>query len=138
MKIRPAWSFEGAVQVIIAELGEDAAADAVDRSQSLIRKWSDPDHPSLPALDLALALDAAFVNATGREGPISAIYTHQLELDTDVRDVAPANLGMALFEFELAVSETRLMFGQIRKNSTSLNQLSMSLWEKEMLLKTME
>ena len=79
MKQRPARSFEKAIFNIMSALGNEAAAAAVGRSVSLIRKWSDPDSDSWPSLKQALALDAAYVRATGNPPPIHQVYQHRLD-----------------------------------------------------------
>lgn len=78
VKPRHPVSFPGAVTRIMGALGL-GAAQAIGKSDSLIRKFADPDHDALPNLDQALALDAAFVLATGDEAPILRVYLQLLE-----------------------------------------------------------
>ena len=61
MKLRNPRDFAAAITQIRSALGEAACAEIVGRSASLIRKWSDPDHPALPNIAQALLLDSAFV-----------------------------------------------------------------------------
>jgi len=51
MKRREPGTFASAITRIKAAVGEDQCSEAVDRSASTVRKWADPDHPSLPNLD---------------------------------------------------------------------------------------
>ena len=44
------------------------------RSASLVRKWADPDHPSLPSVEQAIALDLAFVKGGHGDPPILELY----------------------------------------------------------------
>lgn len=78
MKLRAPRRFATAVTRIKTALGEDRCAEIVGRSASLIRKWSDPDHPSRPNLPQALALDVAFVEGGYGEAPILALYQERL------------------------------------------------------------
>ncbi|MCA3264947.1 MAG: hypothetical protein ING19_02665 [Azospirillum sp.] len=78
VKPRHPVSFPGAVTRIMGALGL-GAAQAIGKSDSLIRKFADPDHDAQPNLDQALALDAAFVLATGDEAPILRVYLQKLE-----------------------------------------------------------
>ncbi len=79
MKVRPTHSFDRAIRSIIDAVGEDAVAAVVNRSPSLIRKWTDPDHPSYPSLGQALSLDKIYVETTGMPALIQLAYLYQLE-----------------------------------------------------------
>ena len=78
VKPRHPVSWPGAVTRIMGALGL-AAGQAIGKSDSLIRKFADPDHDAVPNLHQALALDAAFVLATGEEAPILRVYLQRLE-----------------------------------------------------------
>ncbi len=97
MKLRHPKEFATAVTRIRAALGEIDCARAVDRSDSLIRKWADPDHPAIPNLDQALMLDSAYVAAGHGEAPILGLYEELLEnringVETSVGHIVPAAL----------------------------------------------
>tara|TARA_R110000737_G_scaffold10365_1_gene26029 strand:+ start:187 stop:666 length:480 start_codon:yes stop_codon:yes gene_type:complete len=79
MKLRNPKEFAAAVTRIRSALGEEGCARAVGRSDSLVRKWADPDHPAIPNLDQALSLDAAYVAAGHGDAPIFELYQDQLE-----------------------------------------------------------
>jgi hypothetical protein len=81
VKPRHPVSWPGAVTRIMGALGL-AAAQAIGKSDSLIRKFADPDHDAVPNLDQAVALDAAFMAATGDEAPILRVYLLRLEAAT--------------------------------------------------------
>ena len=103
MKTRPARSFEKAVQTILSSIGEEEAARVTDRSVSMVRKWSDPDAPSLPSVKHALALDKAFIKASPGPAPISAVYQHRLEKLVSEIDLTGESLVGALFNLHGAV-----------------------------------
>lgn len=103
MKVRPARSFERAVQQIISAIGEQATADAVGRSVSLVRKWSDPDNSALPSIKQAFALDEAFVLATNQPAPIRAVYAHRLVKVYDTTHPETETFVMALFNLHASV-----------------------------------
>ena len=79
MKLRNPKEFAAAITRIRSALGETACAGAIGRSESLVRKWADPDHPSLPGIEQALVLDAAFVAAGHGEAPLLKLYESLLE-----------------------------------------------------------
>lgn len=77
-KLREPRTFEDAITRILGYLGAERAAEAVDKSTSMVRQWSDPDVDGLPNLKQAAALDAAYAVETG-EMPIGQVYVHQAE-----------------------------------------------------------
>jgi hypothetical protein len=79
MKLRNPKEFAAAVTRIRTALGEEACAQAVGRSESLVRKWADPDHPGLPGIEHALVLDAAYVAGGHGEAPLLNLYESLLE-----------------------------------------------------------
>lgn len=72
-KLREPRSFEDAITRVLGYLGADRAAEAVGKSTSMVRQWSDPDIDTLPNLKQAAALDAACASETG-EMPIGSVY----------------------------------------------------------------
>lgn len=74
MKPRSPKTFAAAVTRIKAVLGESTCAEIVDRSESLIRKWADPDHESQPSLSQAVALDSAYVSSGRGDPPLLQVY----------------------------------------------------------------
>lgn len=103
MKVRPARSFERAVQQIIAAIGEKTAADAVGRSVSLVRKWSDPDNSALPSIKQAFALDEAFVLKMNQPAPIRAVYAHRLDKVYETLHPETETFVMALFNLHASI-----------------------------------
>ena len=76
-KLREPRSFEDAITRILGFLGADRAAEAVRKSTSMVRQWSDPDVDQLPNVRQAAALDAAHAVETG-EMPIGQVYAHEV------------------------------------------------------------
>jgi len=74
MKVRDPKTFAAAITKVRAALSDDECARVINRSASLVRKWADPDHHSLPSLAHALALDVAYVRAGHGDPPILDIY----------------------------------------------------------------
>ena len=107
MKLRNPREFSAAITQIRSTLGEATCAEVVGRSTSLIRKWSDPDHPALPSIAQALLLDSAFVAAGHGEPPLAQLYGKLLEegapgepLDGD--DIVPSALTLHAIVGELS------------------------------------
>jgi len=97
MKLRNPKEFSAAVTRIRAALGEDGCARAVGRSDSLVRKWADPDHPAMPNLDQALGLDAAYVAAGHGDAPILGLYQDLIDAringtEASIDHIVPAAL----------------------------------------------
>lgn len=74
MKLRTPKSFAAAVTKIMAALSDERCAEILGRSDSLIRKWADPDHPSLPTLPQAVILDILYAKEGHGESPILDVY----------------------------------------------------------------
>lgn len=74
MKVRDPKTFAAAITKVRSALTDAACARVVGRSASLVRKWADPDHESLPNLKQALALDLAYARAGHGDPPILNVY----------------------------------------------------------------
>lgn len=74
MKPRTPKSFAAAITKVRARMSDRRCAEIVHRSESLIRKWADPDHPSLPNVLQALALDIAYARGGNGAPPIFKVY----------------------------------------------------------------
>ncbi|MCM0018411.1 MAG: hypothetical protein NBV67_00290 [Tagaea sp.] len=81
VKPRHPISWAGAATKIMGALGLGAAA-AIGKSDALIRRFADPDLDDEPKLTQALALDAAFVAATGESAPFLRVYETRLRAMT--------------------------------------------------------
>ncbi len=140
MKIRPSRSFEKAIQFIVFRMGEDAAAAAVGRSTSLLRKWSDQDNDTLPSLRQALTLDQAFIEKIKEPAPIRAAYNGQLEKTIDQITPKSETIGEAYFNMQLAVGGvTRLLADLMLQHKTAnVDELKLSPVVKELLLSELE
>lgn len=78
MKPRSPKSFASAVTKIRSKLSESTCAEVVGRSASLVRKWADPDHHSVPNLEQAMLLDQAYVEHGFGKPPLLELYGEQL------------------------------------------------------------
>ena len=140
MKIRASRSFEKAIQFAINRMGETSAAEAVNRSTSLLRKWSDPDHDALPSIRQALVLDRAFIKIIKEPAPIRAAYNGQLE--ESIRDIIPKKetIGEAHFNMQLAVGGITRMLADImlEHKATNIDSIKLSPNIKELLLAELE
>tara|TARA_R110000868_G_scaffold100722_6_gene277140 strand:+ start:25520 stop:25984 length:465 start_codon:yes stop_codon:yes gene_type:complete len=95
MKPRHPKKFSSAITKIRTALGEDACAQIVDRSTSLVRKWADPDHPTFPSIDLAVLLDEAYVREGHGAPPILELYTKQLAEGLEEDEVESVDILMS-------------------------------------------
>ncbi|NQV44754.1 MAG: hypothetical protein HQ501_07620 [Rhodospirillales bacterium] len=86
MKPRTPKSFAAALTKIMAALSNERCAEIVGRSDSLIRKWADPDHASLPTLHQAIALDIIYAKEGHGNPPILDVYEDILNDTLDARD----------------------------------------------------
>ena len=106
MKLRTPRRFASAVTRIKNALGDDKCAEIVDRSSSLIRKWSDPDHPSRPNLKQALALDVAYIEGGHGAPPILSMYQQRLARAVTIESKKPAvDVALAALSVQAAVGD---------------------------------
>ena len=106
---RPPRSLADAITTIRTELSDAVCAQVVGRSKSLILKWGDPDHPSLPNIAQACALDRAFIAAGHGDPPIAMLYRHLMQdaLSPECHDaekVETAGLSMQATAGDLTVA----------------------------------
>ena len=90
MKHREPRSFAAAITRVRDKLGERQCAMQVGKSASLVRKWADPDQDSLPNLECALLLDAAYVGEGHGDPPILDTYATLLKRAASEQPSAPA------------------------------------------------
>ena len=62
-------------------LGWDGCAAVLDKSESILRKWGDPDAEREMSLQAAIRLDAAYMRAGGGSAPLFECYAARLDLD---------------------------------------------------------
>lgn len=105
MKPRHAKNFARAVSIIRSELSENECAEAVGRSNSLIRKWADPDNPAVPNLEQALTLDLLYAKSIGKRPPILDIYTDKLTDVLNARKKLTVNLMIATLSVQSVVGQ---------------------------------
>ena len=77
----------GAVQRIVGDLGIEAAAAAVGKSERLVYLWGDEDSDARPSIVQAIKLDRAYQFAGHGRAPILEVYRRVLK-DVGARRVA--------------------------------------------------
>ena len=138
MKVRPARSFERAVQQIISGIGEEAAAKAVDRSTSLVRKWSDQDNPTLPSLKQALDLDEAYVTLKKEPAPIMAVYMHRLETALTFIENEDEPILKALFSLQMATANVTRELADVLGTDTPNKEVKIAPRQKSAVIGLIE
>ena len=98
-KVRVPGTFSHAITATCEDVGFKVAADAVGKSESLLRRWADPDDDPLPRVDQALLLDKAWTEEHEGEPPILQMWRRSVH-PTD----APKGecVRAALFDFTTA------------------------------------
>ena len=91
-KLRDPLTFAAAITGVLAHIGKKEASRVTKRAGRTLDHWSDSTNKGLPALDKAVALDRAFLDAGGGYAPILESYARQL----GVVIVDPANARDAL------------------------------------------
>jgi len=152
MKLRTPGTLSAAINEIKRKLTEEKCAEILERSESLIRKWADPDDPALPNLRQSLLLDAAYIQAGFGEPPIQSWYMDRLDgimSDTpkDTTSIVVSTLhaqsalgqvASAVAQFtetgsehgsELSPNERAVVLGMVEKLSLELDKLEGSLQE---------
>jgi len=99
MKPRTPKSMAAAVTKIMTALSDERCAEIVGRSDSLIRKWADPDHASSPTLHQAMALDIVYAREGHGDPPILGVYEDILndaldERKGDIADILMSTLSV--------------------------------------------
>ena len=108
MKPREPKTFVWAISLVREKLSDKVCAEVVDRSTSLIRKWADPDHPALPNLEQALALDLAFANAGHGKPPILETFSNLLGDAMSKQNRQPVDVLLAVLSVQGVVGELSL------------------------------
>ena len=137
MKSRPSRSFEKAVMHIINAIGEHRAAEAVSRSTSLIRKWSDADSAALPSIAQAFELDRAFVLFKKEPAPISMTYLRRMERIYDEIGPETEPLIVAMFNLYGSIGHLTHIFSEALEDN-DLMAMNLSKKMKENLLNQIE
>lgn len=78
-KLRQPATFADAVTRIAGVLTWSGMADVVGKAERTVRNWSDPETNTLPTVEDAMRLDAAFVAQAGGAPPILSVYGFRLE-----------------------------------------------------------
>lgn len=69
-----------ALSKIADELGWDGCAALLEKSETTLRKWGDPDAEREMSLQAAIRLDAAYIRAGGTSAPLFECYAARLDL----------------------------------------------------------
>lgn len=96
MKPRQHRSFSAAITYTMGVLTDIGAGEAVGKTASLVRKWSDPDDAALPSIQQSIDMDKAMI-AEGYKPAIHEAYTRQLAalgIDVIAGDILLAALGL--------------------------------------------
>lgn len=83
MKPRRALTPYRALHEIADLLGWDGCASVLGKSESLVRKWADPDTEREISYQAAIRLDAAYMRAGGKSAPLFECYAARLDLSAD-------------------------------------------------------
>jgi len=81
-KVRPPISTHQALDRIAGQLpgGWAQMGRLSERSESVVRRWGDPDHETDVPLGIAIKFDVAFQEAGGSGAPLHDAYAHLLNL----------------------------------------------------------
>lgn len=77
-KVADPTTFSGCVARVLGALTAPEAAKASGRAPRTVYGWADEDQESLPRIDEALRLDAAYVNAGLGKPPLLDLYAREL------------------------------------------------------------
>ena len=105
MKPRTPKSFAAALTKIMAALTDERCAEIVGRSDSLIRKWADPDHASLPTLHQAIALDILYAREGHGDPPIFEIYEDLINDAVDERNDVSVDILLSALSVQGVVGD---------------------------------
>ena len=112
MKLRRPGTLSAAITEIKFKLTEATCAGIVERSESLVRKWADPDDPALPNLRQSLLLDVEYVRAGFGEAPIQNWYLDQLEYFVDDGPHFTSDLVVSALHAQSALGQVALAISQ--------------------------
>lgn len=105
MKPRTPKSFAAALTKVMAALSDERCAEIVGRSDSLIRKWADPDHASLPTLHQAFALDTVYAREGHGDPPIFEVYADLINDAVDERHDVPVDILLSALSVQGVVGD---------------------------------
>lgn len=95
-QLRAPSTFADAMTRVAGVIGWPAAAAIVRRRERTVRYWSQPNCPTAPTVDQALALDEAYAAAGGEGAPFGDAYTFQLGLQIERREACRRQLAAEL------------------------------------------
>lgn len=107
-KVRAPLTFPDAVTRIAGLIGWAEVARVTGRAERTVRDWSDPDRRTVPPIDQALDLDAAYRAAGGEGSPFIDAYAFLLDVKVDRQEACArqliAEIGDASTEFGQAMA----------------------------------
>lgn len=115
MKLRTPGTLSSAINRIKNRLSEKECARILERSESLIRKWVDPDDPSLPNLRQCLMLDAAYIQGGFGDPPIQNWYMQRLEGITSGEPKKAEDLVLATLQAQAAIGQLAALVAEFSK-----------------------
>jgi len=83
-------TFEAALDMIVARIGQRTALSVVNRARRTVADWSNPHHTASVPIEAALALDGAWRAAGGAGAPLLDTYRRRFEA------AAPIVMGLDL------------------------------------------
>jgi len=127
MKTRAPFSIEAAIVRTLDKIGVKEAARILGKSESLIRKASDPDHPYCISIIDAIHLDHAFRARGYGDPPITSAYLEILSLmESESEGEKPnssplVSLAITMEEIGEVAKETHkvTLDGKITKNEAA-------------------
>lgn len=91
-KLRAPLTFADAVTRVAGLLGWAETARLVGRADRTVRDWSDPEITTMPPIDQALILDAAYRAAGGEDSPFHDAYAFLLDVRVDRQEACGRRL----------------------------------------------
>jgi hypothetical protein len=141
MKRRQPFTVEAAILRIFEKLGTNQAAQIVGKSESLLRKASDPDNPFCISVRDAILLDHNYALAGHGEPPIAAAYTEILtvmeaSMEKNIGNISPLeSLAMIMEEVGEVARDTneatrdgRITNNEVAKAAQSIDDAIESLF----------
>jgi len=128
MKTRAPFSIEAAIVRVFDQIGVQNAAEIVGKSESLLRKASDPDHHYCISIIDAIRLDLEYCARGHGDPPIFVAYSEMLSLmksdqEREKKNSSPLiNLAMIMEDIGEVAKDTysSTADGKITKNEAAI------------------
>tara|TARA_B100001123_G_scaffold218090_2_gene246220 strand:+ start:56 stop:544 length:489 start_codon:yes stop_codon:yes gene_type:complete len=138
MKKRMPNDIEDAVAQVIGLIGAEAASQVIERSASLVYKYSDPDHTAKIGLAQAMLLDAA-CQAKHGETPFFDFYKNMMERNArrlEATENQSCALAGSVMHLSKAVGDVAGLVAQFT-TATSEDGAALSLNERATLAESL-